>query len=198
MQDLLLARGERGRIRLLAEPDLRDEACGDVRRHDVLAPGAREHGVRDLLAARLLRDEACGADLERPVDDAAVRERGDDQDAGRKLFSDDGVRHRDTVELRQLVVQQRNVGLVLLDLGERGASVLGLRHDLDAAACEQRPHHSLAVEGMVVGDDDGDPLLALLVHRDITHGTPRGYPGTLPSVTSTVRVVEPRTTSSRT
>src|SRR4029079_1769291 len=196
VQDLLLSRGQRGCIRLLAEPDLRDEPRGDVRRHDVLAPGAGEHGVGDRLAARLLRDEARGADLERPVDDAAVGERGDDQDAGRKLLADDRVRHGDAVELRQLVVEQRNVGVVLLDLGERGASVLGFRDDPDAAAREERPHHSFAVEGMVVGDDHGDPLLALLVHRDVGHGTPRGYLGTLPSVTSTVRVAEPRTTSS--
>src|SRR6188508_1944853 len=173
VQDLLLARGERRRIRLLAKSDLRDEAGGDIRRHDVLAPGAREHGVGDLLAACLFRDEAGGSDLERPVDDAAVRERRDDQDAGRKLLADDHVGHRDAVELRQLVVQQRNVGLVLLDLGERGASVLGFRHDLDVAARKERPHHSFAVEGVVVGDDDGDPLLALLVHRDVTHGIAR-------------------------
>ena len=64
------------------------------------------------------------------------------------------MRDGDAVELGQLVVEQRDVGPVLLDLGERRAAVLGLGDDLDLAARRERAHDALAVERVVVGDDD--------------------------------------------
>ena len=42
---------------------------------------------------------------------------------------------------------------------------------------------------MVVGDDDPDPLPALLCHGFGDHRTPAAYRGTSPSVTTTVRLV---------
>ena len=85
-----------------------------------------------------------------------------------QLVADDGVRDRDAVELRELVVEQRDVRLVLLDLGERRAAVVGLGDDLDLAARGERPHDALAVERMVVGDHDPDPLPALLGHGGVS------------------------------
>ena len=68
--------------------------------------------------------------------------------------ADDRVRDRDAVELGELVVEERDVGPVLLDLRQRRAAVVGLGDDLDLAAREQRPHDAFAVQRMVVGDDD--------------------------------------------
>ena len=89
-----------------------------------------------------------------------------------ELLADDRMRDRNAVELGQLVVEQRDVGTMLLDRGERRTSVLGFGHDLDLPAREQRPNHSLAVEGVVVGDDDGDPLLLWCRHARFAHRTP--------------------------
>ena len=66
------------------------------------------------------------------------------------------MRDRDAVEIGQLVVEQRDVRPVLLDLGERRTAVLGFGDDLDLTAGEERPHDTLAVERMVVGDHHSD------------------------------------------
>ena len=66
----------------------------------------------------LLGDEPRRARLERLVDDAAVGERRHEQDACRQLLADDGVRDSHAVELRQLVVEQRDIGQMLLDRGQ--------------------------------------------------------------------------------
>src|SRR5262245_16822820 len=171
VEDLLLARRQGRRVALPAQADLRDEPGGDVGRDDVLAARAREHRVRDLLASGLLRDEPGRAGLERLVDDAAVGERRDDEDARGELLADDGVRDRDAVELRQLVVEERHVGPTLLDLRERRPAVAGLGDDLDLPAREQPPDDALAIERVVVGAGHGAPL-PLLGHGGSGHRTP--------------------------
>ena len=157
--------GEAQDANAVAEADLGREAGRDVGWHDVLAAGAGHHRVDDLLAARLLRDEPGGAGLERLVDDAAVRERGDEQDACRKLLADYRIRDRDAVELGKLVVEQRDVGLVLVDLGKRRAPVLRFGDDVDLAAGRQCTDDPFAVERVVVGDDDANALRCVLRHR---------------------------------
>ena len=109
---------------------------------------------------------------------------------------DDRVGDGDPVELGQLVVEERDLGLVLLDRGERLPAVAGLRQDLDLAARQEGADDALPVERMVVGDDDGDAPSALLRHARSIHRTPPLYAGALPSVTSTVRRAPARTTSS--
>ena len=61
---------------------------------------------------------------------------------------------RNAVELGELVVEQCDVGEMLGDRGERRAPVVRLGHDLDVAAREQGPNNAVAVQRVVVGDDD--------------------------------------------
>src|SRR6266540_4277445 len=101
VQDLLFALRQRRPVVLLAQTDLRHESRRHIRRDDVFSTRAREHRVDDLLSAGLLGKEARGARLECLVDDSAVRERRDEQDANREglpvrvllvsAFTDSGV-----------------------------------------------------------------------------------------------------------
>src|SRR5690242_453028 len=80
--------------------------------------GAGEHGVDDLVPLRLFREVAGRAGLERLVDEPAVGEGGEQQHLRLQAVARDGVDDRHAVELRELVVDQRDVGRVLADLVE--------------------------------------------------------------------------------
>ena len=157
-EDLRLPRGQDGGVVRRSQADLRGEARGELRRQHRLAAGTREHSVDDLLAAGVLGDVAADADLERVVDEGAVGEGRDEEDAGRQPVANHRVGDLDAVELRQAVVEQRDVGQVLLDRLERRPPVLRLGNDLHLAARDERTHDAVAVERVVVRNDDAHPL----------------------------------------
>ena len=137
VQDLLLARSQRGGVVVLAEADLGARPAA-TSGGTTFSPRAQAIGIDDLLPARFLRDEASGTGLERLVDDATVHEGRDEQNPDRKLLARDGVCDRHAVELGELVVEQGHVGKVLVDLGECVPAVLSLGDDLDPAARRER------------------------------------------------------------
>ena len=99
-----------------------------------------QHRVDDVVALRFLREVPGRAGLEGLVDEAAVRKRRKQEHSSGQLVAHDGVDDGDTVEAGQLVVEDRHVGRVILDLRQRRAPLVCLRHDLDLSALEEAGH----------------------------------------------------------
>src|SRR5262249_51267908 len=60
----------------------------------------------------------------------------------------------DAVQAGQLVVDERDVGVMRPNLGQGGTPVLGLRDDLDLTAGDKGADDTLAVQRVVLGDQD--------------------------------------------
>jgi hypothetical protein len=78
--------------------------------------------------------------------------------ANREPVADDCVRNRNPVQPGELVVEERDVGLMPFDRRERSAAVIRLGYHLDLTTARERADDSLAGERVVVGDDDADLL----------------------------------------
>jgi hypothetical protein len=63
---------------------------------------------------------------------------------------------------RHADVDHRDVGLVGVDLAQQVLGVAGLADDLEAPLLEQ-PHHALAQQHRIVGDDYAHGILAVIV-----------------------------------
>jgi hypothetical protein len=122
------------------------------------SPRAGHDGGNNVVAAGLFRQKSCGAVLDRPIDDRPFSGRGHQQHAGRQLGADHCVGHRDSVETRHLVVEQRNVRRMLANRVERRPAVAHGDHHFRAAVVVERTHQAVPVDRVIVADNNPHPV----------------------------------------
>ena len=142
-----LARRERRLARGAVEHDLRE------RRIDVALPGTdRPERLGEVGERCVLEDQRVGSGVEDGADDALIRVRRVDGDQRVRRGGPDLLQEIDAREVRHPVVDERDVGLRLLDVGDCGHAVAGAADDIEALALEE-VRHGCDERGMVVRDD---------------------------------------------
>jgi hypothetical protein len=101
-----------------------------------------------------LRQEVIGTDLQpaSPIVRAIERREHEDRQASVSRLAPQSLAHLDAVDARHHHVQADEVGLVLLDGGERGGAILGL--DQVIAVVTEQLVQECAIGGLVVRDQD--------------------------------------------
>jgi hypothetical protein len=137
-EDLELARGQLvealgRRRRGGGAGELLDQPLGDRRRQQRLAGGHDADARRELLGRHVLEQEAAGAGAQRLVDVLVEVERGEHEDAGRRVPArgDHLARGLDAVELGHADVHEHDVGLEPARGVDRLAAVGRLADDVE-------------------------------------------------------------------
>ena len=125
-----------------------------LRSQDYLTSGHDRHRLADLRGRALLREEPGRTHRQRLVDELAIDKCGQQDDPRAGALPPDGPQDLQTVQLRHLDIEHRNVGLVLADLRQGGASVGRLGDQRQLGPCANRVSQALTVKGMVLGDED--------------------------------------------
>ena len=137
---------------------LLEQAAGDPRGHDGVAPGHRPDGRGQLGRRHVLEQEAAGAGPEGPEGVLVEIEGGQDEHPGVPggLRFGDGPSGRDPVEHGHAHVHEDDVGAVELGQAHGVGAVGRLAHDLHVLLGLEDHAEPLAQQGLVVGQDDPD------------------------------------------
>jgi hypothetical protein len=173
-QHLALARGQRRALLAATVADLARQLGLDLGREDDLAAGGGGDRVADPLAVGLLGDVGDGALGDRAEDRLAVAGGGEDDDVGGDVVALDRVEDLEAGELRHVEVEHGDIGGELADLLQGGAPVGRLADQLQVGAAADRAREALAIDRVVVGYVDRDPIFS-----SARHGVAQGTRGQL-------------------
>jgi hypothetical protein len=169
----VLALGERrAACRPLPFVQLGGEPRLDLGREHGPAPGDGHDRVADLLASGLLGQIALGAGGHGLVGKLATEVRGQQDDLGDQPIPPHRAQDVEPVQIGHLDVQDGDVRLAALDLVQRLAASARLRDHFQIGTLADRPDHPLAIDRMVVREDDANALVPPLVQRCRPNGTP--------------------------
>jgi len=130
----------------------------DLRGEGGTPAGDGRDAVADLLPRRLLREIALRARGDRPVGEVAVEVGREQEDLGVRAVPPNGAQHLEAVQPRHPNVQEGYVGLQVADLIEGVAAVARLADQLEVGALADGPHHPVAVDRVVVGNEHPHPI----------------------------------------
>ena len=116
--------------------------------------------VADLLARRLLREVAARALGDGRVGELGLHEGREEEHLGRVAVALERRQHLRSLEARHADVEDGDVRLQELDLLERVPPVTGLTDELEVRTILDGAHDALAIDRVIVGDQDADALRA--------------------------------------
>jgi hypothetical protein len=133
-----------------------EQAAGDARSHDGLAPMDHAHGLDEVVGGHVLEQEA-GRTSPQRVDDVLVEVvRRQDQHAGRVAELVEPARRLDAVHARHPDVHEDDVGPQRPHLRQRDLAVGGLADHLDVRLGLQDEAEAGAQQRLVVDQQDAD------------------------------------------